>query len=440
MSWPWDEAGTRLTQDLPATALCDRIAPGAIHDSCERSDAPKRRSDAASKQNVQKILRWVTHDDRDEQPRKIFWLAGPEGSGKTEIASSVADICEEMGLLAATFFFSSSSASQKTLTKYSFVATLAYQMALLEGFGPLADKIMAAIERDPIVFDKRVKSQLEGLILKPLREVQAECGLVGSQRVLVINGISNIVAKRALGSPPSEEFQEATQADQVEILSSLLYAVMDPAFPFRVIIASRPEGFIKDFLVTKATDMYRELLLEETASLCLSIASHPESDNSTRNRDRAATPRLPPLASYELYELCPSTSSLSLPPLQIIYEEPRHISSYRTENAPFDVSGSICRLGTAQGDALLPSSISGAAPYSRSQNSHLLEEELSPVTHSSVHPDSCETVRGNREPPLTPSRLFLTLAPLTRLAGRHRHPYKRSYHDVKALRLLQSAM
>ena len=55
---------------------------------------------------------------------KILHLTGPAGTGKTAIAGSIADTCDEEGLLAGSFFFASFVASETRRSKRCLVATL----------------------------------------------------------------------------------------------------------------------------------------------------------------------------------------------------------------------------------------------------------------------------------------------------------------------------
>jgi nucleoside-triphosphatase THEP1 len=53
------------------------------------------------------IVSWILHGDDEEEPKKILWVTGPAGGGKTAIMGSTANTCQKKGLLACGFFFSS---------------------------------------------------------------------------------------------------------------------------------------------------------------------------------------------------------------------------------------------------------------------------------------------------------------------------------------------
>ncbi|KAF6755298.1 hypothetical protein DFP72DRAFT_782643, partial [Ephemerocybe angulata] len=78
---------------------------GAVHDSKERCDAPKCMSE--TRVAVQdEILSWITDGHMDADPKRILWVTGPAGTGKTAILGSIAERCKADGTLAATFFIS----------------------------------------------------------------------------------------------------------------------------------------------------------------------------------------------------------------------------------------------------------------------------------------------------------------------------------------------
>jgi hypothetical protein len=56
------------------------------------------------------------------------------------------------------------------------------------------------------------------------------------------------------------------QDDQIDVLSVLLQAVKDPAFPFHVIVASRPETWIREFFANDAAGRFTEIFLDSKYS------------------------------------------------------------------------------------------------------------------------------------------------------------------------------
>ncbi|KAJ3536130.1 hypothetical protein NMY22_g6175 [Coprinellus aureogranulatus] len=220
--------------------LEEHIVPGSMHDSAERCDAPK--CDPETRKAVQgDIMSWITHGKGDEEPRQMMWLTSSQGR----------------------FFFSSFAASADRRSKRGFVATLAYQIANIEGYEMLGERIMAAVERDgKPVFGKRLKTQMDRLILRPCREAKrASPSVFSVPRVIIVDGLDEVSAGGSLPHGVSrDESREADEADQVEILSILCQATNDPSFPFLVFIASRPERVIRDFFLEKR---HVELFLDD---------------------------------------------------------------------------------------------------------------------------------------------------------------------------------
>ncbi|KAJ2926577.1 hypothetical protein H1R20_g10512, partial [Candolleomyces eurysporus] len=230
----------------PLNELASRIAAGALHDSEERCDAPKCHPE--TRVAVQdEVYSWVVHGDPDPEQKivNIKWVTGPAGTGKTAIMGSLADTCKKNGVLVVTFFFSS-SASLQCRTKAAFIPTMAYQLAqCLPG---LKDHVGQAMQDDPLLFKKNLRVQMEAFILTPLRRIAANSTQPG---VVLIDGLDECEAGQPSdfdGSSHRGSMARRTKdQDQLEILQVLREASLDPAFPFRIVIASRPERVFRQF-------------------------------------------------------------------------------------------------------------------------------------------------------------------------------------------------
>ncbi|TEB30679.1 hypothetical protein FA13DRAFT_1814484 [Coprinellus micaceus] len=206
--------------------LHNNIAIDAVHNSEERYDAPKCH--AKTRKAVQEeILGWIMHSgEGDPKPMKILWLTGPAGAGKTAIAGSIADTCHELGILAGSFFFASFTGSERRRSKRYLMATLVYHLILpLDGQHPLRRAILSAIQQDPSIFRRQLREQVKVLLVKPFSDSRHQ-----------FNATSLPSAFK-----DSHEARLENKKDQEEILSALLYATCDRNFPFRFVIASRPE-------------------------------------------------------------------------------------------------------------------------------------------------------------------------------------------------------
>ncbi|KAJ2919980.1 hypothetical protein MD484_g504, partial [Candolleomyces efflorescens] len=233
-----------------------------MHDSAERCDAPKCHPE--TRVAVQdELVNWIEHGDEEPKPVRIVWITGPAGGGKTAIMGSTAETCEKKGLLACSFFFSSFAGSANRRLKKCLVATLAYQLvqhdALPEEIG---ERILSCVERNPAIFHRQLEVQFDQLILQPLREARRDTG-TKPPKVILIDGLDECQAEHYSDVARSpQEMARANEGDQKEILQALLKAANDPSFPFRIIIASRPEPVIQTFFTDVAHHISKRIFLD----------------------------------------------------------------------------------------------------------------------------------------------------------------------------------
>ncbi|KAJ2915028.1 hypothetical protein MD484_g5365, partial [Candolleomyces efflorescens] len=237
-----------IVNENPPTKALEKleahIAPEALHDSAERCDAPKCHPE--TRVAVQDDLcSWIEHGD-PVNPIRMKWVTGPAGSGKTAIMGSITERCKQNEIPVASFFFSSLGSIGRR-TKTAFVTTIAYQ--LTQHRQDLRDAIATAIDMDTIVFKKNLQVQMETLVLAPLRAI-ASSSNDALRGVFIIDGLDecgvvqihtdNTAGPRVLSTRTKEQ-------DQLEILQVLHQASSDPTFPFRIVIASRPERVFRRF-------------------------------------------------------------------------------------------------------------------------------------------------------------------------------------------------
>ncbi|KAJ3537542.1 hypothetical protein NMY22_g5549 [Coprinellus aureogranulatus] len=221
------------------------ISHGAAHDSEERCDAP----------------RFITYGDEGQPPKKLMWLGGPAGSGKTAIAGSVAETCKQRGLLAASFFFSSFSGSADRRWKRCVVTTIASHLAGIPVLYEYKAQLLLSIESNPAIFKKRLAEQAQCLLIEPLREAQSRCDISAWPRGIVLDALDEVQAVQH-HDVAREDLARTDKDEQLEILQVLLSLVTNPAFPFRIFVASRPEEVINEFFVTTAQASTVQLFLD----------------------------------------------------------------------------------------------------------------------------------------------------------------------------------
>jgi len=207
--------------------LLQHVAVGAIHDSAERFDPP--RCHPGTRVAAQKKIRSWVEASVHEYP--ILWLNGLMGAGKSAIAHMIAEYFNDMArhYLLATFIFSR-SAGERNSERF-FVATIAYQLALsLPQLRPLIER---AVEDDPLLFSKSLRTQLSTLIIHPLQSISASIGIEQQKfmpRLIVIDGLDEC---------QGSEVQESI----LRLLSTL---AQQQSIPLAIIIASRPEPTIRN--------------------------------------------------------------------------------------------------------------------------------------------------------------------------------------------------
>ncbi len=196
------------------------MAPGAIHDSADRRDAPKchpRTREAV----IHDVLKWAWSSS---SRRLLMWIYGPAGAGKSAIMQTIAEICQETGTLGASFFFLR-GADRRNIADH-LVATLAYQLA--RRVPHFCDYLAETIHEDPSIFSRNLTLQMKGLILDPM--VSASKHDPNSSEwifVVIIDGLDECAS-------------EDTHREVVNLLAN------SASSPFRFLIASRPEFKIRN--------------------------------------------------------------------------------------------------------------------------------------------------------------------------------------------------
>jgi hypothetical protein len=152
----------------------------------------------------------------------IMWLYGAAGAGKTAIAQTIAELCEEHKLLLASFFFFRADSLRSNSKQ--LVATIAYQVAVvIPGVRPFMD---AAIDNDPHLLSRTFITQFTALIVNPLEHLFETS--VGEHTdlpyLIIIDGLD-----------------ECMDGTQVQILDMIFAIGKRSKFPLSFLVASRPE-------------------------------------------------------------------------------------------------------------------------------------------------------------------------------------------------------
>ncbi|KAF8815723.1 hypothetical protein BYT27DRAFT_7192458 [Phlegmacium glaucopus] len=220
------------------------IATGAFHDSGERFDAPKCHPNTR-KAVLAEIMQWIQDVEESEH---VLWLYGSAGAGKSAIAQTIAEMCAKWGLLVASFFFSRLSPSRNN--EKHLIASIAYQLAL--SIPATRIYVEAAVQSDPAVFDKSLDTQIEMLIIQPLKNA---CAVVDPAitkkwpRLIVVDGLD-------------ECHGPLIQSSIIRVLSTALLHI---PLPLILLVASRPEPHIRNaFNLLNKSQASRHIVLDDS--------------------------------------------------------------------------------------------------------------------------------------------------------------------------------
>ena len=226
--------------------LSTKVADKAFHDSGNDSDVsrchPNTRMGA-----LETIQGWILGNDNPTA--SIMWFYGPAESGKSVIARSIAEWCENRQILLASFFFSRMDSSRNNLKH--FVPTLAYAMA--NSVPDCRSSIGLAVESDPHIFSRFVGRQFDRLITKPLSQLVQGETVKDLPYVIVIDGLDECI---------KQDEQEAV----IQLFWSTLSNEQNPRW--KVLVTSRFERAIQcsldniprpNFSVRVAVDQYNPI-------------------------------------------------------------------------------------------------------------------------------------------------------------------------------------
>jgi hypothetical protein len=175
---------------------------------------------------MQEIYDWITQlEDREQW---LLWLNGAAGAGKSALMQSLAERCAQAAIVIATFFFFRGDSSRNTVAP--LVATLVYQ--LIRAIPEIERDLILLIDRDPLIFDQSLESQIQYLIIQPLLRLPPHL-----QRLLVvfIDGLDECNDRNV-------------QADLIKALGSISSS---GAIPVVFLISSRREPQIEAEFVQK---------------------------------------------------------------------------------------------------------------------------------------------------------------------------------------------
>ncbi|RXW21506.1 hypothetical protein EST38_g4350 [Candolleomyces aberdarensis] len=220
--------GSHIDSESGWKLMLDATAPNALYDSANRFDPPKCDEDTRV-EVIQEVMDWM-HDRGS--PQRLLCMTGAAGSGKSALQQTISERCSEEGILGSTFFLSSTDPTRNTAS--ALIATMAYQLG--SDTVELRREMGTVVARDPLIFSKSLKTQMEKLIVAPfeyLRRNSEESELSALPYAMLIDGLDECT-------------DEERQAEVLFTINECL--IKNKNMPFRIFIASRPEWAIRSAL------------------------------------------------------------------------------------------------------------------------------------------------------------------------------------------------
>ena len=188
------------------------------------------------------LLREIFGWAGSQASKRIFWLCGKAGTGKSTISRTVAQKLDDDGLLGASFFFKRGRAD-RSHAKLLF-PTIARQLADL--FPDLAQFVAAALDQDSLLCDKYLTTQFDDLLLKPLQNVDRD-SFSSAGIVLVIDAL--------------DECDNSESIKTVLLLLSRVEAIT--SVRLRIFVTSRPELPVELGFTDMSDHLHHDIRLEE---------------------------------------------------------------------------------------------------------------------------------------------------------------------------------
>lgn len=159
-------------------------------------------------------------------PCRLLCVTGAAGSGKSALQQTVAERCAAEGILASTFFFSSTDNTRNNAS--TVIPTIAYQLGIKNAARRQAIGII--VKENPLIFDQSLGSQVHSLIIQPILQLPTKYDTIPQS--ILIDGL--------------DECHD--EGHQVELIKAIHEELLSRDTPFRIFIASRPEWALRNAL------------------------------------------------------------------------------------------------------------------------------------------------------------------------------------------------
>lgn len=223
-----------------------RTADEAMYNSSAEGELAQCLADTRT-DLLEQIDDWTA----DVSSKRIFWLCGKAGTGKSTIARTVAKTLDAAGLLGASFFFKRGHAD-RSHAKLLF-PTIARQLTHI--LPEIKSAIAASLDKDSLLCSRYLNTQFENLLLQPLQGIGSP-NLASTGVVLVIDALD-----------------ECDSGESIKRVLLLLSRIGDiTSLRLRIFVTSRPELPVELGFMDMSGDLHHDIRLEEAQ------ASHIEHD------------------------------------------------------------------------------------------------------------------------------------------------------------------
>lgn len=217
--------------------LQEHVIPGVEFDSAER-DPPPRCQPGTRTQVIQKSREWLTDPVQD---KKILWVRGPVGAGKSAIVQTLVESLTEDEQLGASIFF---SGLNKRNNPNQVFPSLAYQLAVRDPtYRSYIGNLMLT---DPRSLGKAMSEQFRILFIEPFAHQHIRGKL--KPWVIALDGLegcggTNEQQKQSALMHTPGQHSDRSQCEIVHLISS--FASKYPYVPLLWIVSSRPEPHLE---------------------------------------------------------------------------------------------------------------------------------------------------------------------------------------------------
>ncbi|KXN85275.1 hypothetical protein AN958_11539 [Leucoagaricus sp. SymC.cos] len=197
---------------------------GAEYDSSER-DPPPKCHPGTRRKIIERIQSWFRNPFRT---RRLLWLVGPAGVGKSAIMQTLAEIEAQRSMISTLFL----SATQRRTDPAKVIVTIAYRIAVR--YPPYHKFFRTALAADPKLIEKSIKTQFSAFFVLPFVKMKLYSG--SSPLIIFIDGLDECDGRE----------------EQLLFLALIsCFTKFYPEAPLLWVIASRPEEHITTFLARR---------------------------------------------------------------------------------------------------------------------------------------------------------------------------------------------